>query len=73
MIAFVAAFHGDIINIAFYGLVYMLMEDRIHGALICRTSVLKIKGNYCVEVSPKGILKDVCFFIFRVHFYLIIP
>ena len=32
MIAFVAAFHGDIIDIAFYDLAYMLMEDRIHSA-----------------------------------------
>jgi len=44
MIAFVATFHGDIINVAFYGFTYMLVEDRIHGTLICRTSVFKTKG-----------------------------
>jgi len=31
MIAFVATFNGYIINIAFYGLTYMFIEDRIHG------------------------------------------
>jgi len=30
VIAFVVTFHGDIIGIAFYGLAYMLMKDRIH-------------------------------------------
>ena len=35
VIAFVKAFRGDIIDIAFYDLVYMLMEDGIHDALIC--------------------------------------
>ena len=31
MITFVATFHSDILDIAFYGLAYMLMEDRIHA------------------------------------------
>jgi len=40
VIAFVAAFHGDVIDVAFYGLTYMLVKDRIHGTLICHTNVL---------------------------------
>jgi len=44
MIAFVAAFHSDIIDIAFYGLAYMLIEDHIHGVLIGYTSVLQAKS-----------------------------
>jgi len=44
MIAFVMTFHGNIIDVAFYGLTYMLMEERIHGALIGCTSVLQTKG-----------------------------
>jgi len=73
VIAFVATFHGDIIEIAFYGLAYMLMEDRIHGALICRTGVLQAKGHYCVAVYSQRRPKRCVLFIFRVHLYLIIP
>ena len=49
---FVMNFHGDIINIAFYGVAYMLMEDRIYGALICRTDVLQAKGHYLLAQRP---------------------
>ena len=50
VIAFVAIFHCDIIDIAFYDLAYMLIKDHIHDALIYRTSVLQAKGHYCVAV-----------------------
>ena len=72
MIAFVATFHGDIINIAFYGLAYMLMEDHIHGPLICRTSVLQAEGHYCVAEYSQRHPEGCVFFIFRVHLYLIV-
>ena len=61
MIAFVMIFHDDIIDIAFYDLAYMLMEDRIHGTLICRATVLQAERHYCIVVTPTDILKDVCF------------
>ena len=48
--AFVVTFHGDIIDIEFYGLEYMLMEDRIHGALICCTGIFQAEGHYRVAV-----------------------
>jgi len=73
MIAFVAAFHDVIINIALYGLAYMLMEDRIHDTLICRTNILQAKGHYCVAVYSQWRPERCVIFIFRVHFYLIIP
>jgi len=73
MIAFIAAFHSDIIDIAFYDLVYMLVEDHIHRALISCTSVLQAKGHHCVAVYPQRYPEGCVFFIFRVHFYLIIP
>jgi len=72
-IAFVTAFHGDIIDIALYGPAYMLMEDRVHGTLICRTSVLQAEGHYCVAEYSQRHPERCVFFIFRVHLYLIIP
>ena len=39
----------------------MLMEDRINGALICRTSILQAKGHYCVAVSSQMRPENVCF------------
>jgi len=50
MITFVTAFYSGIISIAFYGLTYMLMEDRIHGVLISCTSILQAKRHYYVAV-----------------------
>ena len=73
VIAFVATFHSDIIDIAFYGLTYMLMEDRIHGALIGCTSVLQAEGHHYVAVYPQRHPEGCVLFIFRVHLYLIIP
>ena len=61
MIAFVMDFHNDIVDIAVYNLVYILIKDCIHDTLIGCTSVLQAKGYYCIAVSPKGVLKDVCF------------
>ena len=42
VIAFVATFYGNIVDIAFYSLEYMLIEDRIYGALTSCTSVLQV-------------------------------
>ena len=61
VIAFVTAFHGDVIDVAFYGFTYMLVEDHVHGALICCTSVLQAEGHYCVAVYSTDVLKVVCF------------
>jgi len=44
MIAFVTAFHSNIVDGAFYSLTYMPMEDRIHGALISCISILQARG-----------------------------
>jgi len=73
MIAFVVTFYDDIIDIAFYGLVYILMEDHIHGTLICHTSVLQAKGHYCIAVHSQRCPERCVLFIFRVHLNLIIP
>jgi len=73
MIAFVMAFHSDIIDIAFYGLTYMLMEDHIRGVLIGCTSVIQAKGHYCVAVYSQRYPERCVFFIIRVYLYLIIP
>jgi len=73
MITFVTTIHSDIIDVAFYGLTYMLIEDRIHGALIGCTSVLQAKGYYCEVVYSQRRPERCVFFIIRVHPYLIIP
>jgi len=44
VITFIVAFHYNIIYVAFYG--HMLVEDRIHGALVCRTCILQAKGHH---------------------------
>ena len=61
VIAFVTALHDDIIDVAFYGFTYMLVEDRVHDALICRTSVLQAEGHYCVVVYSHRRPEGVCF------------
>jgi len=43
MITFVTVFHNNIIDVAFYSLTYMLMEDRIYGALIGAPAFFKLK------------------------------
>jgi len=68
VIAFVMAFHGDIIDIAFYGLVYMLMEDHIHGTLICRTNILQAEGHHCIAVYSHRCPEGCVLFIFKVIF-----
>jgi len=45
MVAFIAAFHCKIIYVAFYGLAYMIMEDRIHSLLIGCSDVLQSEGQ----------------------------
>jgi len=62
MIAFVTAFHSDIIDITFYDLMYMLMEDRIHGVLISYTSILQAKEYLSVssmDPSPTGLILQI--------------
>jgi len=44
VIAFVETFHGDVIDLAFYGLTYMLVKDRIYGTLIVAPAFFKPKG-----------------------------
>ena len=61
MIAFVMPFHSDIIDVAFYSLTYMFMEDRIHGVLIGCSRVLQAKGHYCVAVYSQRCPERVCF------------
>ena len=73
MIAFVTAFHSDIIDIAFYDFMYMLMEDHIHGILISCATILLAKRHYCVAVYPQRRPERCVLFIFSVYFYLIIP
>ena len=60
VIAFVAAFHDDVIDVSFYGLIYMLVKDRIHGALICHTNIFQAEGHYCVAIYTYRPPKDVC-------------
>jgi len=45
-------FHGNIIDIVFYGLAYMLMEDHTHSVLICRSSIFQAKG-LCSNIFPE--------------------
>ena len=45
VITFVAALDCNIIYIAFYGLTYMLVEDHIHGVLVCHICILQAKGH----------------------------
>jgi len=72
VIAFVATFHDDIIDILFYGLVYMLIEDRIHGTLICCTNILQAKGHYYVTVYSQRRPERCVLFIFKVHLHLVV-
>jgi len=73
VIALVATLHGDVINVAFYSLIYMLEEDCIHGTFICSISVLQAEGHHCIAVYPYRRPEGCVPFILRVHLYLIIP
>ena len=57
MIAFVVALLCNIVYVAFYGLAYMLMEDNIHGPLVCCLCIRQAKGHHGVALPPSGILK----------------
>jgi len=53
MIAFVATLHCIIVDVAFYDLVYMIMEDCIHGILICYPDILQAEGHHSVAIHPQ--------------------
>jgi len=73
MIAFVATLHCIIVDVAFYDLVYMIMEDCIHGILICYPDILQAEGHHSVAIHPRWHSEGCVLFIFMIHLDLIIP
>jgi len=53
MIAFVT-FSNNVIDIAFYGLAYVLMEDRIQARGYVALAFFKTKGTLCSSMLPKA-------------------
>ena len=72
MIAFVATFHCNIIDVAFYSLACMLVEVFVHGMLICQTCILQAKGYHDAVVHSQRCSEGCMFLIFWIHLDLII-
>ena len=53
MIAFVVTLHSNIVDMAFYDFVYMLVEDCVHDMLICCGRILRTVGHHCVIVDSQ--------------------
>jgi len=53
MIAFVKAFHYNVIYVAFHYFAYMLMKNCIHSSMICYPCVLQSEGHDSIAIHPQ--------------------
>ena len=73
MFIFVAAFDGDIINIAFDRLPEMIAEDHAHRPLVGCSGVLQSEGHYSVAVYPQRRSERSMLLVVGIHLDLIVP
>ena len=50
VITFGTAFHCNIVYVAFYCFAYMLVENCIHGSLVCCPCILQFEGHDSIAV-----------------------